>query len=112
YAMVDGRIQVFEINTNPVASTIEALLPALRELDCSLNHAQPIPVTRRFEPLWEEHVNWAFHVSSTVHGLLRACRLLALEPRVQSTLRSLKRGLAKALHLGKGTHRHGPASSR
>jgi len=112
YAMVDGRIQVFEINTNPVASTAEALLPALRELDCSPSRAQRILVTRRFEPPWEEHVSWAFHVSSTVHALLRACRLLALEPRVQSTLRSLKRSLAKAFHLGKGTDRHDPAPSR
>jgi len=112
YAMVDGRIQVFEINTNPTAPTIEVLLPALRELDCSPHRARRIPVTRRFEPPWEEHVNWAFHVSSTVHALLRTCRLLALEPRVQSSLRSLKRRLAKAFRLRKGADRHGPAPFR
>jgi len=112
YAMVDGRIQVFEINTNPIAPTIEALLPALRGLDCSRKRARRIQVTRRYEPPWEERVNWAFHVSNTVHALLRACRLLTLEPRVQSGLRSVKRSLAKALRPGRRADRHGPAPSQ
>ena len=112
YAMVDGRIQVFEINTNPVAPIVEELLPAIRELDCPTSRPVRIPVRRRFEPPWEERVNWAFHVSSAVHALLRACRLLALEPRVQSVLRSIKRGLVKAPRVDKSTDHHGTTALR
>ncbi len=112
YAMMDGRIQVFEINTNPIAPIVEELLPAARELDCPTSQARRIPVRRRFEAPWEERVSWAFRVASAVHVLLRACRLLALEPRVQSVLRSIKRGLVKAPRAGKPTDHHGTAASR
>ncbi len=112
YAVVDGRIQVFEINTNPMAPIVQELLRAARELDCPTSRVVRIPVRRRFEPPWEERVNWAFRVSGAVHALLRACRLLALEPGVQSVLRSIKRGLVKAARAGKPADHHGTAASR
>ncbi len=112
YAMVNGRMQVFEVNTNPTAPIVEELLPAACELDYTTSRKVRIPVRRRFEPPWEERVNWAFRMASAVHALLRACRLLALEPRVQSALRSIKRGLVKAPRAEKPTDHHGTAASR
>jgi hypothetical protein len=112
YAMVDGRVQVFEINTNPIAPIVEELLPALRELDYSPRRAVRIPLRRRFEPPWEERVSWAFRVASAVHVLLRTCRLLALEPGAQSILRSIKRGLVKAPRSRKPTDGRGTVASR
>lgn len=111
YAVVDGRVQVFEINTNPMAPIAPELLAAARELDCPARGGGRIPVRRRFEPPWEERVNWAFHMAGAVHALLRACGLLALEPRAQAVLRSLKRRLGKMTRPGKRTDHHGPAAS-
>ena len=94
YAVVDGRIQIFEINTNPVAPAGAHLLAGAREIDCELDATRRIPVTARFKPAWREDLTSAHWVSRGVHAVLYRLGLLGIERRVQSALRGTKRRLA------------------
>ena len=94
YAVVDGRIQIFEINTNPVAPAGAHLLAGAREIDCELDATRRIPVTARFKPAWREDLSSAHWVSRGVHAVLYRLDLLGIERRVQSALRGTKRRLA------------------
>ena len=92
YAVVNGKIQVFEINTNPTAPSGAHLLIAAREIDLELDPGSPIPVKARYEPPWKEELSWAHWVSRGIHVALRELDLLHLEPPTQATLRRAKRG--------------------
>jgi hypothetical protein len=91
YAVVDGRIQVFEINTNPLAPPAVHLLTGAREIDCERPPTPRIPVTRRVTAEWREELPWTHWVSRGVHRVLRSLNLLGMEARVQRGLSDVRR---------------------
>lgn len=93
YAVVDERIHVFEINTNPVAPAAGHLLTGAREIDCDAAPTPWIPAGRRFIRPWQEELSWAHWVSRGVHIILSKLDLLAVEAPIQSWLRKTKRRL-------------------
>ncbi len=93
YAVVDERIQVFEINTNPAAPAAGHLLTGAREIDCDAAPTRWIPARQRFTPSWREELSWAHWVSRVVHIILSKLDLLAIEAPIQSWLRKTKRRL-------------------
>lgn len=93
YAIVDDRIRVFEINTNPVAPAARHLLIGARDIDCEVAPAARIPLRRHFTPSWREELSWAHWVSRGVHTLLCKLHLLAIEAPIQAWLRKTKRRL-------------------
>lgn len=93
YAVVNERILVFEINTNPVAPAARHLLAGAREIDCDAAPRPSIQVGRRFTGPWQEKLSWAHWVSRGVHVILTKLDLLAVEAPIQSWLRKAKRRL-------------------
>lgn len=83
YALVNGKIQVFEINTNPTIGTAEYLLKIARLLDASPTQARillPQPKrSKRGEPIRRGR---SFRMSRCLHLLLRQAGLLDCEPPI------------------------------
>lgn len=93
YAMVNGRIQVFEINTNPMSLNARKLLRAIDTIDCRRNSDERIPlkvskhitlaikkVRRKKRYLW---------LTERVSKLLHAVGLLRYEQAIFEVLRKI-----------------------
>ena len=90
YAIIDDRLEVFEINTNPTIWPPEMLLKISRRLDCS-PASQHIPLLDIYEPLGKKPKSFWYWVGRALHRTLRALNLMDYEAPVVSTLRRLKR---------------------
>jgi hypothetical protein len=97
YAMVNGRIQVFEINTNPISLNAKKLLRAIDAVDCRRSSDERIPmkipkhvalavekVRRKARYLW---------VTEHVSKLLYYFGLLRYEEAILSILRKINHRL-------------------
>lgn len=95
YAVVDGRIQVFEINTNPISLNAQKFLRAIGDVNCRASSDERIPVKfpRRLAVMSErvrrkKRYLW---VTGRVYQLLRTFGLLRYEQPVLSVLRRISR---------------------
>lgn len=81
YAVVNGEIQTFEINTNPTIGSAYYLLAIARLLDSSPSPAR-VPLTKTYQIKRGEprRKGRAFRLSRHLHLLLRKAGLLGLEP--------------------------------
>lgn len=81
YAVVDGRVQIFEINTNPTIGLVDTLLVIARSMDISSNHGH-IPIARRYIPpkVEKEKAGRSFRVARRIHLFSRKAGLLRYEP--------------------------------
>lgn len=108
YAVVDGQIRVFEINTNPYVIENVALedpvwqhateryssnvLKSLQEIDNPERPVRCIRVTPRREP---PAFNWRYQLRMLVYETLRILHLLKHEASIMSMLRRVERHLFK-----------------
>jgi hypothetical protein len=81
YAVVNGEIQVFEINTNPTIGSAYYLLRIARLLDTDASSAR-VQLTKTYQVKRGEprRKGRAFRLSRYLHLLLRRAGLLKLEP--------------------------------
>ena len=100
YALVDGKIQVFEINTNPTIGTAEYLLKIARLLDAPPTEARiPSPPPRRGKRGEPARLGRSFRLSRRLHLFLRQAGLLHCEPAVLRAAYFFSRWLKSARRL-------------
>jgi hypothetical protein len=92
YAIVDDRVQVFEINTNPVIWPAELLLSIARALD-EPRSAGSIPVSATYTPAWRATTTPSYYAGRVIHRALRWVGMMRYEDVVVRRLRRLKRRL-------------------
>jgi hypothetical protein len=90
YAIVKGRLRVFEINTNPIIWPPQLLLAVARAVDCAATPKR-IPVTAVYQPPWKERKTASYWVGRLIHWALRKLNLMQYEKAVVNALRKLKR---------------------
>ncbi len=90
YAIVKGRLQVFEINTNPDIWLPEYLLLIARVIDCAATPKR-IPVTPRYGPPRKKRKTRSYWIGRLIHWTLRTVGLMQYEKAVVEALRKLKR---------------------
>ena len=92
YAIVDERVQVFEINTNPVIWPAELLLSIARALDGE-QYTGTIPVSVTYTPAWRATTTPSYYAGRVIHRTLRWLGMMRYEDAVVGRLRLLKRRL-------------------
>lgn len=90
YTIAGGRLQVFEINTNPTIWPPELLLKIARTIDSSPTRRKVL-VTATYQPPWRELKSTWYWVGRLIHSALRTLNLMQYERSVIRTLRELKR---------------------
>lgn len=90
YTIVGGKLQVFEINTNPYLWPPELLFKIARTIDSSPTRRK-ILVTAAYQPPWREIRSTWYWVGRLIHWTLRTLYLMQYEMSVVGTLRKLKR---------------------
>ena len=93
YAVVDDRVQVFEINTNPVVWPPELLLSIARALDGERTTGS-IPVSDTYTPPWKAIDTPSYYAGRAIHRTLRWLGMMRYEAVVVRQLRRWKRRLA------------------
>lgn len=96
YALVDGKIQVFEINTNPTIGPAEVLLEIVRILDTTEPSRERVAVTREYRTKRGEKPKRGrpYRISRRIHLILARLGLLGIEPLVLALAHSIKRMLS------------------
>jgi hypothetical protein len=74
YAVVDGKVQVFEINTNPSGVRASTLVEAVAEIDSPADRHLRIPVTARHERPWREPRGSHYWFHRLIYHARRALR--------------------------------------
>lgn len=108
YAVVDGQVRVFEINTNPyILENVDLedpvwqlatqrfsgnFLTALREIDSLERPVRCIPVTSCLE---SPALHWRYRLRMLVYETLRVLHLVRYQASIMSILRKVKRRLFK-----------------
>jgi hypothetical protein len=84
YALLEGRIQVFEINSNPTIGPAPILLDIVRALDTATPSRRPIKVTRSYRVKRDEKPRRGrpYRISRRIYLVLDRLGLLRLEPLV------------------------------
>jgi hypothetical protein len=92
YAFVGDRIQVFEINTNPMIWPPELLLSIARALDEERTTGR-IAVSVAYRPAWKATYSRWYYVGRVIHRILRGVRMMRHEDFIVDHLRCWKRWL-------------------
>ena len=92
YAIVEDRVQVFEINTNPTVWPPDLLLRIARTLDEKRSTAT-IRVSETYVPAWKAIDTPAYYAGRVIHRALRRLGMMRYEDAVVRQLRNLKRRL-------------------
>ena len=95
YAIVEDRVQVFEINTNPVVWPAELLLSIARALDED-GATGSIPVSLTYKPAWKATSTPAWYAGRAIHRTLRALGMMRYEDLVLRRLKHAVRLLRSA----------------
>ncbi len=90
YAIVNGRLEVFEINTNPMLTPPKFMLKISRAINCP-STGRKITVKSRYQLPWKEHKSKWYWIGRLIHWTLRLLNLMVLERPIVRTLGKLKR---------------------
>jgi hypothetical protein len=94
YAIVEDRVQVFEINTNPVVWPAELLLSIARTLDDERTPRRSIPVSVTYKPAWKATNTPSWYAGRVLHRTLRWLGMMRYEDAVLGHLKRWRRRLA------------------
>jgi len=97
YAIVHDRVQVFEINTNPVVWPPELLLAIARTLDVE-GTLGSVRISMTYRPAWRATNSIWYYTGRAIHRGLRLIGLMRYEDPIVRRLRAVKRRLARLGH--------------
>ena len=90
YVVLDNKIQIFEINTNPRIGPVEYLAKVAQILDF---HSEPghVEIIQKYSPPWKERKSKSYWAGRLLHHILRTIDKLEYEGSILDTLKSIKK---------------------